>query len=100
MLKKPIKLSYDVTPFLSLDRAILAMLTGLAFAGKGPSSDGGWVSLFQRQRPFRMGHLPGAAYRQQWERRISDQPVGLNNDPRHVFTVVTDGGGEGHPHLR
>jgi hypothetical protein len=67
------------------------MLTGVAFTGQGPYSNGGWVALFNGK------DLSG------WDtylapptdsngRRISEQPIGLNNDPRHVFTVVTDGG--------
>ncbi len=69
----------------------VSFLMVLAFAGKGQRSDGGWVSLFDGK------DLSG------WDtylapptdsngRRISEQPIGLNNDPRHVFTVVTDGG--------
>ena len=74
-----------------LSIGILAILTVLAFAGKGSRSNGGWVSLFNGK------DLSG------WDtylapptdsngKRISDQPIGLNNDPRHVFTVMTDGG--------
>src|SRR5580692_3502957 len=68
-----------------------SFLLVLAFARKDQRSDGGWVSLFNGK------DLSG------WDtylapptdsngKRISDQPVGLNNDPRHVFTVVTEGG--------
>jgi hypothetical protein len=63
----------------------------LAFAGSNQRSDGGWVSLFNGK------DLSGwdtylAPPRDSNGKRISDQPIGLNNDPRHVFTVVTDGG--------
>jgi Domain of Unknown Function (DUF1080) len=68
-----------------------ALLAIAAFMGGGPGSDEGWIYLFNGK------DLSG------WDtylapptdsngKRISDQPVGLNNDPQHVFTVVTDGG--------
>src|SRR6202047_4580847 len=74
-----------------LSIALPALLFVLAFAGKGLRSDGGWVPLFNGK------DLAG------WDtylapptdsngHRISEQPIGLNNDPRHVFTVVTDSG--------
>lgn len=70
---------------------LLALLAVPAFAGKGLRSNGGWVFLFNGK------DLSG------WDtylapptdsngNRISDEPVGLNNDPLHVFTVVTDDG--------
>jgi hypothetical protein len=70
---------------------VLLLFLVVAFAGKVRQTEGGWVSLFNGK------DLSG------WDtylapptdsngKRISDQPVGLNNDPRHVFTVVTEDG--------
>src|SRR5580658_1922772 len=68
-----------------------SFLVFLSFVGRDQRSDGGWVSLFNGK------DLSGwdtylAPPRDSAGKTISDQPVGLNNDPGHVFTVVTDGG--------
>ena len=66
------------------------MLTGVAFTGRSQSSNGGWVPLFNSK------DLSG------WDtylapptdsngNGIGTRPIGLNRDPYHVFTVVTDG---------
>ncbi len=62
-----------------------------AFTAGGPVADRGWVNLFNGK------DLSGwdtylAPPMDSTGKRITDQPVGLNSDPQHVFTVVTDGG--------
>lgn len=69
---------------------LLALLAVLAFAGKGRRPEGGWVSLFNGK------DLSG------WDtylapptdsngKRITDQPIGLNNDPQHDEFQVQEG---------
>src|ERR1700744_1197567 len=62
-----------------------------AFIGKGPGSDGEWISLFNGKDLSGWDTYLGPPTDSTGQ-RISEQPIGLNNDPRHIFTVVTDGG--------
>ena len=66
------------------------MLTGVAFTGRAQSSNGGWIPLFNGKdlSDWDTYLAPPADSN---GNRISDKPVGLNHDPKHVFTVVTDG---------
>jgi hypothetical protein len=75
-----------------------SVLTILAFTGRGfergwaagRSYEGGWVSLFNGKDLSGWDTYLGPE-RDSNGIRISDQPVGLNKDPQHVFSVVTDG---------
>lgn len=76
---------------VKLPVVLFSILAAFAFSCQDGRPDGGWVTLFNGK------DLSG------WDTylapptdsngiRISDQPVGLNNDPRRVFSVVTDSG--------
>src|SRR5580704_18747747 len=82
----------------SLGAACLSVLTILAFTGRGfergrsarISYGDGWVSLFNGKDLSGWDTYLGPV-RDSNGIKISDQPVGLNKDPQHVFSVVTDG---------
>ncbi|MES1159339.1 MAG: family 16 glycoside hydrolase, partial [Bacteroidota bacterium] len=67
------------------------ILAFYSFTGR-PShtaSDRGWVSLFNGKDLKGWDTYLGPE-RDSTGRQLSDQPLGLNKDPRHVFSVVSD----------
>jgi hypothetical protein len=76
--------------------ACVSILTIVAFTGRdfergrGGGHGEGWVSLFNGKDLSGWDTYLGPE-RDSNGKKISDQPVGLNKDPLHVFSVVTDG---------
>ena len=77
-----------------MNRYYLSLLSILLLAGSafdGPGRETPWTNLFNGK------DLSGwdswlAPEADSNGRRLSDEPIGLNHDPHHVFTVVTDKG--------
>lgn len=72
-------------------RFLLLTLVLAGFAFQGPDRERIWTNLFNGK------DLTGwdtwlAPQADSNGRRMSDQPIGLDSDPHHVFTVVPDGG--------
>jgi len=79
---------------LCLAVAGLSFLAILAFTGRdfgrGYGRGKGWVSLFDGKDLSGWDTYLGPETDSDGK-KISDQPVGLNKDPQHVFSVVADG---------
>lgn len=59
--------------------------------GSAPHPGGGWTTLFNGKDLTGWDSYLGPPL-DSTGKKLSDIPVGLNNDPRHVFSVVNDGG--------
>ncbi|HEX9509554.1 MAG TPA: DUF1080 domain-containing protein [Puia sp.] len=71
---------------------VLMSLSICSFTGAGRASgksDHGWVSLFNGKDLKGWDTYLGPES-DSTGKRVSDQPIGLNKDPRHVFSVVKD----------
>ena len=71
---------------------VLISLSISSFTGAGKDSGGsvqGWISLFNGKDLTGWDTYLGPES-DSTGKRVSDQPIGLNKDPRHVFSVVKD----------